>query len=92
MDHSYDCQSCGACCSGLGVDVYGDDDVPDKFVKNDRLFGPSMRERKGCCICLKGKIGVRVRCSIYDQRPTVCREFQPGSQQCLDSRKRNGLG
>lgn len=27
------------------------------------------------CIALEGEVGQAVRCSIYDQRPLVCREF-----------------
>lgn len=27
------------------------------------------------CIALEGELGQAVRCTIYDQRPLVCREF-----------------
>jgi Fe-S-cluster containining protein len=32
------------------------------------------------CIALLGDIGRSVRCSIYDRRPSICREFEPSWQ------------
>lgn len=87
-----DCQSCGACCKGLGVDVStSDEDVPQYMVKDDRLMGPQMRVRKGACIALRGLIGSKVCCSIYEGRPQVCRDFDPGSDLCMWARKQAGL-
>ncbi|MDN8032124.1 hypothetical protein QZN17_26515 [Burkholderia multivorans] len=31
------------------------------------------------CVALAGKIGQRVSCLVYEHRPSVCREFMPGS-------------
>ncbi|MCX7955981.1 MAG: YkgJ family cysteine cluster protein [Patescibacteria group bacterium] len=31
-------------------------------------------------------------CSIYENRPLSCRQFEPGSLECLRVRKENGLG
>ena len=39
------------------------------------------------CRALKGTIGERCACSIYDIRPKVCREFEPGSQGCILARE-----
>jgi Fe-S-cluster containining protein len=88
---AFDCQSCGACCSGLGVDVSWQDDVPPEMVKYDTLFGPVMRERKRRCIALKGTIGCSVSCRIYERRPVVCRDFEPGSDLCLRMRREHGI-
>ncbi len=30
------------------------------------------------CSALVGKIGSRAQCSVYENRPLVCREFRPG--------------
>lgn len=87
----FDCQACGACCSKLAVDVDPFDEVPVHLTKDDRIVGPIMRERKGQCICLKGQIGVKVRCSIYENRPTVCRVFRPGNNMCLTVRSERGI-
>ena len=29
------------------------------------------------CVALTGTLGVQTACSIYEQRPTTCREFEP---------------
>lgn len=78
-----DCQTCGGrCCAGWTIDVLpGLDEVPDRMVKEDRLLGPVMRERNGACIALRDG-----RCSIYESRPKVCRDFEAGGDACRDRR------
>lgn len=39
------------------------------------------------CYFLKGKIGDCVSCSIYDRKPEVCTNFEPGEPMCLDARR-----
>jgi len=39
------------------------------------------------CAALVGEIGGRAQCSVYAHRPLVCREFQPGSEDCLMVRR-----
>lgn len=39
------------------------------------------------CAGLRGSVGCDATCSIYKARPTVCRDFQPGSSYCLASRR-----
>ncbi len=43
------------------------------------------------CAALKGTVGVDARCSIYDDRPRVCRWFKPGETMCLDARREASL-
>lgn len=43
------------------------------------------------CVALRGRIGGAVSCTIYDQRPDVCRAFEPGSSLCLGAREEAGL-
>ena len=43
------------------------------------------------CSALKGEIGCSVSCDVYENRPDICREFQPGSEQCLRARDEAGL-
>ena len=42
----------------------------------------------GTCVAAKGqgKIGKACSCSIYARRPKVCRDFEPGSADCLAAR------
>lgn len=34
------------------------------------------------CVALEGDVGKKVACSIYDQRPNVCRKFTAGDSIC----------
>lgn len=47
-------------------------------IKNDRY---------GRCVALKGTVGRKVSCSIYRARPAGCRDFEPGSERCLEIRR-----
>jgi Fe-S-cluster containining protein len=48
-------------------------------------------DRRGNCRCkaLRGTIGTKVSCSIYERRPLVCRLFIPGGPLCLAARREN---
>ena len=43
------------------------------------------------CAFLRGTPGHRVSCRIYENRPEVCRWFEPGSDDCRSARARIGL-
>ena len=45
-----------------------------------------MKSDDGRCGALLGEPGSRVACGIYDRRPSVCAEFQPGGEYCLEAR------
>jgi Fe-S-cluster containining protein len=99
-----DCQACGACCTYAGdVAVYvTDTTVPKHLTRSVRgrsgygswevNQGTRVMARKGCdsCAALSLKKG-SYACRIYENRPAVCREFAPGSEECLAARKRAGL-
>lgn len=46
-------------------------------------------DRRGNCRCkaLRGTIGLRVSCSIYERRPIACQRFKPASTVCLAARE-----
>lgn len=45
-----------------------------------------------CPLLGGGRIGIsKVKCTIYERRPTACREFKAGSQACVDARKAWGI-
>lgn len=88
-----DCQNCGVCCFSesheyiwvTGYDwtvLGGDADKLAHFIGN-RAF---MRMSGGHCAALAIKRGadgqVRYACTIYDQRPEICRALQRGSPEC----------
>ena len=86
-----DCQSCGACCSyswewpALIGDWDGDGIV--EHMKEDGR----MRCNGNRCAALMGTLGDSVFCSVYENRPLVCREFTAGSDACHTVRAQLGL-
>jgi len=107
MSHVFDCQTCGACCTNplenrnenyiwyLEIKetplldrprelkrwvMYDDDGVPHLRLLAD-----------GRCIVLRGKIGHRVHCMIYSQRPKGCRLLQPGDPRCVIARREQNI-
>lgn len=103
------CTSCGACCARFRVGFYwreaesGEHNaaVPPGFFEE---LTPILRAMKGTgakhhpkCVALKGRIGEKVSCSIYANRPTPCRAF-PASYEdgkhnprCDEARRAHGL-
>jgi len=79
------CIECGACCVGLRVSFYWSEgeDAPGGWVPVafTRPLAPHLRVMRGTdqraprCEALEGTVGVRVRCTLYDRRPSPCREF-----------------
>jgi Fe-S-cluster containining protein len=43
------------------------------------------------CVALRGEVGVACGCSIYPDRPNVCRQFEVGEALCRDAREQAGL-
>lgn len=101
------CLTCGACCAFLRVSFYwaeGDDatpgGVPVELTEKVDYFLRAMRgthQKEIRCIALQGQIGKKVRCSIYERRPSVCRQFRPSwrdgipNDQCDRARQSKGL-
>ena len=79
------CLSCGVCCAHFRVSFYWAEtdpflggQVPVELTENinDRFVcmqGTNCQSPR--CIALKGEIGEQVYCSIYDNRPTPCRDY-----------------
>ncbi len=101
----FDCQACGACCIHAGdVPVEASDDpVPRHLTRSVRgrigfgsweaERGTRVMARRACNSCAAlSQSGGRNVCRIYDSRPSVCREFEAGSSECLEARKKGGLG
>lgn len=78
------CSRCDAVCCRLTVVLMPEDDVPRHMV--ERLVdGPEVmaRDEEGWCVAVDHS---RMCCSIYDQRPGVCRKFAMGSAYCRSER------
>ena len=90
MEHN-PCLNCGACCAMFRASFYWAETseftpggVPPELTSKVNYFFVVMKgtdRRPARCIALKGDIGRQVYCSIYDQRSSSCREFEPSWQQ-----------
>lgn len=78
------CSDCPAICCQPKVILIAGDDPPQHFIDVDEdgleIMG---KGDDGWCAALDRE---HMRCSIYSQRPFVCREFQMGGGDCLDER------
>lgn len=68
----------------------GDDDIPATLSIEDRWGGSVMRRLDdGWCIAVNRDT---MKCSIYEIRPEVCREYQVGDNDCIVERARHFAG
>ncbi|HBX54235.1 YkgJ family cysteine cluster protein [Pseudomonas sp. UBA2684] len=82
------CSTCAACCCQLEVMLITDTGVPPRFIATDDWGGEVMlRLDDGWCAALDRD---SMRCTIYELRPLICREFETGSAECLDERQAIG--
>ena len=103
------CISCGACCvtypvtfSRQELDSEPGGWVPAALAEKDKIFTRcahmrGTRDTPRRCVALEGIIGVGVNCSIYELRPSACRDFAQdadagrGDARCGDARRLHGL-
>ena len=103
------CQKCGACCAFYRVSFYWREaepldttnPVPEGFWKessdNQRCLIGTDQKHKPKCTALGGKIGEFVYCTIYENRPTPCRNFMASYEngyhnpRCDEARAKHGL-
>ena len=94
------CLDCGACCAAFRVDfsiheldAHGGA-VPAGLAV---ALNATLARLRGTddvpprCAALAGRIGERVQCGIYAERPGPCRELEPGSEACDRARARHGM-
>lgn len=103
------CQKCGACCSSYRVSFYwreaeASDNlfaVPQNFWEEGsghyRTMKGTESKHSPKCVALKGKVGEFVSCTIYNNRPSPCRNFEASFEygihkpRCDEARKKHGL-
>jgi hypothetical protein len=94
-----DCQACGACCRAAYdcVQVSRRDPVRKKHPELIVQRGPFLEVRRDGdhCSALREAPGAggstSYTCTIYDDRPRSCRDFERGGEHCLAARRRLGL-
>lgn len=78
------CDTCAAKCCRLEVMLITDTGVPMRFIEEDQWGSMTMaRLDDGWCAALDRET---MRCSIYENRPLICREFEMGGDDCLEER------
>jgi Fe-S-cluster containining protein len=96
MSEPSPCTACGACCATYRVSFYWAEAEPLPAALTRPLgrwyacmAGTERPQPR--CEALAGAIGGAVACTVYDQRPSPCRELQPGEDKCQRARRRHGL-
>ena len=86
IDPSVHCSDCEAACCQLTVVLMPEDDVPEWLIQHNS-HGPDTlaKGEDGWCAAIDPNTS---RCTIYDQRPTICRKFTMGSPGCREERDR----
>jgi len=78
------CANCQACCCSAEVMIMSETGVPSRHIYVDANGSESMlRLDDGWCSALDRDT---LMCSIYENRPWICREFEMGSYECADER------
>ncbi len=79
------CLTCGACCAHFRVSFFWGEccssggQVPDDLVVQVSPYHVAMRgteSKPARCVGLLGDVGSGVRCTLYEQRSSTCREFE----------------
>jgi Fe-S-cluster containining protein len=89
------CQACGACCAfspdwpRFTTETAGEiAALPHHLLNADET---AMRWDCGRCAALRGEVGRVTCCTVYEDRPDVCRACQPGDDACNLARARHGM-
>ncbi len=86
-DAEVTCANCEACCCRLEVLLITETGVPEACIETNEWGGRRMaRLDDGWCPALDRNT---MLCTIYEQRPWVCREFVMGAYECLSERTAN---
>ena len=84
------CTNCRACCCRLEVMIVTDTGVPSIHIERDAWGGEVMaRLDDGWCSALDRDT---MQCTIYESRPWACREFEMGSRECIEERRKESTG
>lgn len=79
------CLTCGACCAHFRVSFYWGECVSSGGVVPDALTVPvgpfhvamlGTEAKPARCVGLLGEVGCSVRCTLYAQRSSTCRDFE----------------
>ena len=84
VDPAVQCNTCEAVCCRLTVVLMPEDHVPTWLIARDeRGMETLAKGEDGWCAAVDPHT---FGCTIYDERPTICRKFAMGSPSCRDER------
>ncbi|WP_369939502.1 YkgJ family cysteine cluster protein [Xanthomonas medicagonis] len=84
-DTTATCDRCDAICCRLTVLLMPEDQVPDHYTEyTANGLHVMARDEDGWCVAVDSS---RMCCSIYAQRPAVCRAFAMDGPYCRDIRR-----
>lgn len=84
VDAEVRCSTCMASCCRLEVMIITDTGVPREHIFVDQWGAETMlRLDDGWCSAIDRDTYL---CSIYENRPLICREFEMGSYECRKER------
>ena len=85
-ENEISCTNCRACCCRLEVMLISDTGVPKEHIAVDKWGAQTMlRLEDGWCSAIDRNTFM---CTIYENRPWICREFEMGSYECIEERAR----
>ena len=78
------CANCRAACCRLEVMLISDTGAPKEHIAVDKWGSETMRRLEdGWCSAIDRTTFL---CTIYENRPWICREFEMGSYECVEER------
>lgn len=84
VDPSVQCTTCEAVCCRLTVVLMPEDHVPTWLIERDESGMETLAKGEdGWCAAVDPNT---FGCTIYEDRPTICRKFAMGSPSCRDER------
>ena len=85
IDPRVSCDDCRALCCRLTVLLVPGDRVPAHMIERTQRGDEQMaRGEDGWCVAIDAQ---RMRCGIYEQRPSACRRFAMGGPYCRAERE-----
>lgn len=84
VDPSVSCSNCDAVCCRLTVVLMPEDKIPAHLTaRTEHGLAVMAHDEDGWCVAVDP---LRMCCSIYEQRPGICRKFAMGSPYCRAER------
>jgi Fe-S-cluster containining protein len=62
-----------------------------RLVVHNQAGAPHLRLEGERCLALRGRLGRRVSCAIYEIRPRACRRVEAGGDRCRQYRRERGI-